>query len=132
MPQLLYISSSDPRGVPIDLAALLAQSQRNNARAGVSGLLYSDARRFLQVLEGAADQVEAIFARIQVDPRHRALVLLSRRGIAAREFGDWSMAMRQPGDSHDAFAKRVEAMLVDAAPSVRGTFAGLIDVRRAA
>ena len=78
MLQLVYISSAV--GKP-DVGAILAVSRRNNARDDVTGLLYADGVRFLQALEGPADKVEAAFARIGADPRHRAVVVLSRRTV---------------------------------------------------
>ncbi|VVT13429.1 Sensors of blue-light using FAD [Sphingomonas sp. EC-HK361] len=132
MRQLLYISSSHPRGAAADIAAILGQSQRNNCAAGVTGLLWTDGVRFLQVLEGEADAVAATYARIAADPRHTAIVVLADRTVAAREFGDWSMARRGPGDTADGFDARMQAALGAASPAVRGTFMGLIAARRAA
>lgn len=131
MLQLVYISSAHPAGT-VDVAPVLQVSRRNNARDGISGLLYADGRRFLQVLEGEDSVVEAAFARISADPRHRAVVVLSRREIAAREFGEWAMAHRAPGDDADAFIARIEGLAAGAAPDVRATFTSLAQHRRAA
>ncbi|MEE2915447.1 MAG: BLUF domain-containing protein, partial [Pseudomonadota bacterium] len=68
--QLVYISSAIGR---VDGDAVLAVSRRNNARDGITGLLYADGRRFLQVLEGERAAVERAYQRIAADPRHRAL-----------------------------------------------------------
>lgn len=131
MLQLVYISSASPAG-QIDVAPILQASRRNNVRDGLSGLLYADGRRFLQVLEGEPDAVETAFARISADSRHRAVVVLSRRDIAAREFGDWAMAHRAPGDDADAFIARVDALSATASPDVQATFASFARLRRAA
>lgn len=131
MLQLVYISSATTRG--LDLTdVILDVSRRNNARDAVTGLLYADGTRFLQVLEGDPDAVDAAFARILPDPRHRAVVVLSRREVAAREFGSWDMAARRPDADGDAFVRRIDALLANASPAVQGTFAGLAKVRRAA
>lgn len=131
MRQLLYISSV-VRGTIIDLSAIVGQSIRNNRRVGVTGLLWSDGKRFLQVLEGENGAVQATVDRIAADPRHHGIVVLHDRTIAAREFGEWSMVARGPLDSADAFDDRMQAVLAGASPAVRGTFEGLIAVRRAA
>ena len=131
MLQLVYISS--PSGiVPGDVSAILAASRRNNARDSITGLLYADGSRFLQALEGPADMVEATYARIQQDKRHRALVILSRRTVETREFGSWEMAERRPGTDGEAFLAKIDRLIKDASPSVRGTFEGLARVKRAA
>ncbi|MDQ0249595.1 hypothetical protein J2W22_001642 [Sphingomonas kyeonggiensis] len=131
MLQLLYISSARKNEV-IDLDQLLAQAQRNNARDEITGLLYTDGRRFLQALEGPKTAVEDVFLRIIADPRHHALVLLSRRETTRREFGEWSMARRSFQETQDQFGGRIAALCRDTDPSIRGTFAGLVDVRDAA
>ena len=131
MRQLLYVSSARAGKEP-DVPSIVAASIRNNRRAGVTGLLWTDARRFLQVLEGADGDIRATFERIRADPRHSGVVVLHDRPIAAREFGEWAMARRAPGDSADAFDMRMARALQGASPAVRGTFEGLIAARRTA
>lgn len=128
MLQLLYISSAR-RGGAVDLDALFEQAQRNNAREEVTGLLYTDGKRFLQAIEGPKTAVEDLFLRIIADPRHHALVLLSRRETSRREFGEWSMARRGFDEAQDDFTARIAALCREADPSIQGTFAGLIDIR---
>lgn len=132
MQQLIYVSSATPGHAPADVPAILAVSRRNNRASGLTGMLYADARRYLQVIEGEAADVEATFQRIAADPRHRAIVVLSRREIAEREFGSWEMAHAAPGHDTDALMARVEALAAAASPTVRATFTGFVEARRAA
>ncbi len=131
MLQIMYISSAT-NCAPIDVAQILTVSRRNNERDGVTGFLYADGRRFLQVLEGPGEAVERAFVRIGADPRHRAIVTLSRREIEAREFGDWAMAHRMPGGDTDAVLAQIAERLEAASPNVRATFEGFAKIRRAA
>ena len=131
MRQLLYISSSKPRGTRADVAGILEQSRHNNAIDGVTGLLWTDGIRFLQVLEGPAESVAATYARIAQDPRHQAIVVLSDKTIAEREFGDWSMADAAREGGSDRHRERVARLLDNTSPDVRGTFLGLIEARTA-
>jgi hypothetical protein len=131
MLQLTYISSASP-GAAVDPQPILATSRRNNARDGITGLLYFDGVRFLQVLEGPDAQVRAAVDRIRADTRHRAIVILSQRQIQMREFGNWDMAHYGPGADVEAFLTRIADLTADAAPNVRATFEGLARVRRAA
>ena len=88
---LIYASSAV--GTPGDdlLADVLRASRRNNARAGVTGmLLYTDGS-FFQVLEGPESAVDAAFATIAADPRHARAVTIIRERIVRRAFGEWSM-----------------------------------------
>lgn len=131
MLQIMYISSA-ANIAPIDVAQILTVSRRNNERDAVTGFLYADGRRFLQVLEGPEDAVESAFTRISSDVRHRAVVTLSRRAIEAREFGDWAMAHRTPGSDSDALLAQIAERLETASPNVRATFEGFAKIRRAA
>lgn len=94
MHQIVYISSALAGVTPGDICQILAVSRRNNAIEGLTGLLIHDGVRFLQALEGERDAVLARFARIREDSRHRAIVILSEREIAERQFGLWAMADR--------------------------------------
>ncbi|MCR5872397.1 MULTISPECIES: BLUF domain-containing protein [unclassified Sphingomonas] len=131
MYQLMYISSVRA-GTQVEVAPILLASRRNNDRHGITGFLYADGRRFLQVLEGPQDAVEQTFARIAADPRHCAIVILSRRAIEMREFGDWAMAHRVPGAESDALMAQIADRLSTASPNVRATFEGFAKIRRAA
>ncbi len=114
--QILYISTVSPAET-VDLASILAISRRNNRAQDITGLLMFNGKRFLQVLEGPTAAVEDTFERIRRDTRHRAHVMLSRRAVERREFGDWSMAYRESaeGDVHDVIC----AKTVGAHPNLR-------------
>lgn len=131
MLQIAYISTSSQPHDAEALEAILAVSRRNNAAADVTGLLVAGGRRFLQVLEGPEAAVLAAYARIQQDPRHRALVLLSCRAVAARAFGNWSMGFERGGDGSDGSDLRtVVADLVAplADPNLLAQFNGFADL----
>ena len=70
---------------------ILEVSRRRNADAQVTGALIYDNRAYLQWLEGAADDIHEVFARISGDPRHEDVKLLAVRKLEARFFPDWSM-----------------------------------------
>ncbi|MEH3039004.1 MAG: BLUF domain-containing protein [Sphingomonas paucimobilis] len=127
MLQLIYVSTVR-NGEAIDLHEILATSRRNNRRDGITGLLHVKGRRFLQALEGDPAKVEAAYARITGDSRHFALVILSRRSVAAREFGDWAMAA---DDGSGDIVAQVATLVKGAAPNVRGTFEGFVGLRAA-
>jgi hypothetical protein len=132
MLQLVYVSSATGTLSFRDREAILAASQRNNSAADITGLLYSDGKRFLQVLEGPEEAVQTTYDRIKGDTRHNAVVILSRRDIQSREFGNWAMAARSPGADPEMFIERVKRLTEQASPSVRATFQSFAEVRRAA
>jgi hypothetical protein len=120
--QLIYISSARNAVAPATLADILAVSRRNNARAGITGLLVVGGRRFLQALEGPEQAVLATYDRIQNDPRHRACVLLARRAVSEREFGDWSMAHDGDGSALQETVAALVACIDE--PNLRAQFTG--------
>jgi len=130
--QLVYISTAVGGALPVDPGLILSASRRNNARARITGALWFDGKRFLQALEGEDEMVDATFRRIQADPRHRALVVLSSREIATREFGEWAMAYRDPREGGDDAVERIATLTAKAAPEVRATFESFARIRRAA
>ncbi len=128
MRQILYVSRSTVADGTADLDAILERSRHNNALDGVTGLLWSDGARFLQVFEGPEDSVTATFDRIMNDPRHERIEVLRDRTIDAREFGTWTMARRNRWDAADAFDTRMRRDLSRAAPAICAAFLDLVSV----
>ena len=135
MIRLLYISTARQRLTPEIVTDILRSSRRNNAVAGVSGLLIVGGRRFLQVLEGPEDAVLVTYARIGRDPRHFAVVELVKERITERQFPHWAMgaqAGRTPGQDATV-AEAVAAMIAPITdPSLKGYFTGFAERQAAA
>ncbi len=91
---LTYVSSAVTPFSRTELADLLAKSNENNARLGISGMLLYKDGNMMQVLEGEEQDVRALYAKIGRDPRHHGLIILLQGKLAAREFAGWSMAFR--------------------------------------
>lgn len=90
--QLIYTSSAGQDFSETQLSFLLLNARKNNRELGVTGILLYDAGSFLQVLEGEAATVDALYGRIARDPRHTRVSRLITREISTRAFGEWSMA----------------------------------------
>lgn len=133
MLQLCYISTSR---TPLDGALLdeiLTVSRRNNARSGVTGVLVSGGKRFLQVLEGPDQAVLATYARIQNDPRHFAFVLLANQQVAERAFGTWSMAHQHGTEGGGDLAGLVNDLTANVADAnLRAQFSGFAQLHNKA
>ena len=95
--QIIYISRSTftPSGLTMNIepnvARILGKSRINNRRNGLVGVLYFGDGCFFQCLEGDEAVVDALYARLQSDNRHKDLKLFSRKQITALSFADWSM-----------------------------------------
>lgn len=96
--QLVYASRMSRPLTMAELVRMLDIAKTRNACAGLTGMLTFGAEQFLQILEGPAEAVNALYGRLVIDPLHRDLVLLGYGPITARTFGDWSMGFYSLGD----------------------------------
>lgn len=133
MKQILYASvNARTDGQPADVTGILEQSRHNNALDGITGLLWTDGERFLQVLEGGEEAVDACYARICADTRHRAIVTIVERTVERREFGYWALAHKTGDALADVHDQRVRRMMAGAAEEIRAPFLELVSQREAA
>ena len=100
--QLTYASRTSKTPDPEDLKSILASSQRNNIRAGITGALCLSNGIFLQQLEGDRTAVNELYHRILLDPRHRDPAILDFSEIASRKFAQWSMGSLSSLESNRA------------------------------
>jgi Sensors of blue-light using FAD len=91
MLQIIYSSASTKPYTHKELVELLKVARKKNMAVGVTGMLLYHGGCFLQVLEGPDENVEALYAKIQKDPRHTNFLLLVRETIEEKAFEDWSM-----------------------------------------
>jgi hypothetical protein len=97
---LLYRSKATHPLTPDQLTHLVEQSQHWNNKYHITGLLcYSSDGHFVQVLEGTAQDVHALYARIKQDTRHVQVTTLSDKATNTRWFTDWSMALVETAPS---------------------------------
>jgi hypothetical protein len=95
--QLVYASRSnlesthDAAGVEPGVARILTQSRRNNKPKNIGGVLCFGDGHFFQCLEGEREPVEALYAHLHEDARHRDVTLLLKRKVEQREFKLWAM-----------------------------------------
>ncbi|AMJ67639.1 BLUF domain-containing protein [Hymenobacter sp. PAMC 26628] len=92
--RLVYQSSATVFLNESHLEPLLAKSRAWNTVHGLTGLLLYCDGELLQVLEGPADEVHAIFARIRHDARHTHVTTLADGPVGQRCFTEWSMGFR--------------------------------------
>lgn len=99
--RLVYVSRNcivgDGDDLELEVERILASSRRNNPGRGITGALLFNEGSFAQVLEGERAAVQECFGRIQVDPRHDSVQLLSLDPITDRTFPNWSMAYEASG-----------------------------------
>ncbi len=96
--QICYASvASAPFEEPA-LQGLLKKARANNSRDGITGLLLYGNGHFVQVFEGEEAPVDALYARILTDSRHRQVFQLYRDPVSTRDFANWMMAFERLTD----------------------------------
>jgi hypothetical protein len=92
------------------LREIEGQASAANTKKGITGLLVLTGDTFLQVLEGPALDVTALFGNIIADKRHRAVELVTFQPIGGRSFDAWSMRTVDlydlPGDRRGLMAAK--------------------------
>lgn len=91
MLQIIYASAAKAKMSSLELEEILETARRNNSGKGISGMLVYHGGSFLQVLEGPAEDLENLIAKIKADPRHENIKLLFMDEIEEKEFEEWSM-----------------------------------------
>lgn len=88
---LIYYSSSLKLIEEKDFTNLLEQSRQYNGNRGITGVLLCIRGQIIQVLEGQQLDVEDLFNRIKLYPRHTNVSLALKRPISQRLFPTWTM-----------------------------------------
>ncbi len=92
---LVYTSIATQPMSDEELKGILAVSRVNNAAVNVTGMLLHKDGYFIQALEGEAEPVNALYAKIARDPRHNSVYKMFSRTVKERSFGDWSMGFNK-------------------------------------
>lgn len=91
---LVYCSRAAPGVDAAAVADIIALSQRNNSREGITGLLVFGSGIFFQWLEGPRDNVTDLMQRLSKDVRHNTIIALSEdEEVRERLFPDWDMEL---------------------------------------
>lgn len=94
--RLIYLSrnkiTASDEIIHKEIEQILAISRQHNSAARITGALMFNKKCFAQILEGSHDSIQETFERIQCDPRHSNVVVLSFEPVQTRRFTQWSMA----------------------------------------
>lgn len=90
--RVLYVSRAVGPQTTTVTASILSTARTHNRAHGITGVLCQGQGLYLQVLEGERRAVNALYAHIVADRRHRDVDLLHLEEITRRRYPDWSMA----------------------------------------
>jgi Sensors of blue-light using FAD len=96
--QLVYASRQAVEFDGLRLVSLLYTARDRNAAQGITGVLLYSNGMFVQCLEGPPENVDAIYAKICLDHRHKELVVLQSIDTDERHFQTWMMGCAKVSD----------------------------------
>lgn len=115
--QLVYVSQAVRKMSAEDLRSIHAVARTNNERIDVTGSLFYNGGWFLQVLEGPAATLSKLYAKIELDPRHKNSRVLYNEPASFRTFPRWNMNMTnledRQADKYDELVEVIEAARTD-------------------
>lgn len=91
---LIYRSESNTVLDEKALMLLLTQSRERNKKLDITGMLVYFDNKFLQLLEGNEEDVEAVYQSIHKDKRHKDVTVLKKGSAEKRLFPGWTMSFR--------------------------------------
>ena len=112
---LMYASVSRlrPQTAQGAVEALVKAARVRNAVHGITGSLLFTEAHFVEILEGPAASIEALWQNLQSDPRHGDLVVADHGPVAERRFDRWDLAYSGPAQY---VSKRVRPLFDAADP----------------
>ena len=115
--QLVYLSQATRKMSAEALADIQKTAKNNNQTMDVTGSLFYNGGWFLQVLEGPLDTLQALYNKIEKDPRHKNSRILYNEPAKFRTFTRWSMNMTnlddRQADKYDELVEVIEAAKTD-------------------
>ena len=91
MIQVTYTSEATDALRSGDVFRIVTTSSTNNDARDLTGFLIFSGDRFFQLLEGPDENVNALLAKLECDPRHTNITVLERCEISQRAFPAWKM-----------------------------------------
>ena len=95
MLRVTYLSRETDPFSARGLVDLLEHCKKSNLALGVTGMLMYANGTFLQTLEGEAETVETLLAKIEGDKRHHGFQVIKRESIEERIYKNWSMGFER-------------------------------------
>ena len=97
--QVVYTSKASSDVDDAQILDIHTRALGKNAQEGITGMLLYTKGTFLQVIEGEADAIDCLMAKIKSDKRHCNVEVLVRNSIKQREFKNWSMGYHRLEDA---------------------------------
>ncbi|SDG70932.1 Sensors of blue-light using FAD [Psychroflexus sediminis] len=73
----------------------LFQVREKNKHLAITGILLLIQGKFVQYIEGPAEEIDKVYQSISKDKRHTDMILLDSGDLNERQFKNWSMAYKE-------------------------------------
>ena len=93
-----YISSQSRTMSKKSVEDFLFQVREKNKHLAITGILLLIQGKFVQYIEGPAEEIDKVYDSISKDKRHTEMILLDSGPLEKRQFTDWSMAYKEVSD----------------------------------
>lgn len=90
---MMYCSDyvGDFEDMPRDFRKILVAARTNNPALGITGVLFFDQNKFIQILEGEKHVLHQLMDKIRQDPVHTNINTLIDTPTQRRELAEWNM-----------------------------------------
>jgi len=89
--RIIYTSQASEPFSKRGLLDMLHESRAFNSIDNISGVLMHRKGTFIQVIEGAQDNVDDLYTRILRDSRHKEVKIILDSTVDSRLFSNWAM-----------------------------------------
>lgn len=90
-----YISSQSRIMSKKSIEDFLFEVREKNKQLAITGILLLIQGKFVQYIEGPAEEIDRVYESINQDKRHTDLILLDSGELNERQFEDWAMAYKE-------------------------------------
>lgn len=92
---MVFVSEAVPSLGSQRLELLMADAERFNRDVGITGVTLFDGSRFLAYMEGPADALSVVYARVSGSTSHAHLIELAQGRVGQRRLPYWPMRLLQ-------------------------------------
>lgn len=93
--QLVYVSNRKSTSNQQEIDDIVEACKRNNPALGITGVLLYNEDKFIQLVEGDAKTLNALYDKIKADDRHEKCRMISYMPIKEKAFPSWHMATKE-------------------------------------
>ncbi|MBT8348235.1 MAG: BLUF domain-containing protein [Sulfurovum sp.] len=100
---LIYVSTAEEHVDYEDILNILTHAWKYNHNSYISGMLLSDNKHFIQVIQGPIATIDKLYARISKDPRHTDIKLIGEELLHERDCTGWGIGFYDKQEVADVF-----------------------------